>query len=213
MGGQNIGVRARAGVDVSLGHGSVHRALSGPEVRAQSALPLWFLACPQQPPQGRSLSLQPGRAPRTLTHCGRRLRGPGSPRTPSSRYASCLGSTSVLGAGPAGPGEMRRGRPEAVGCPASCPPGRGSCGRVEHLLQGGHHSQGEVVHPRAAHTVPALRGREPGHPEVPATSHLPPPTLWGPWRARLDSTSSTSWPLRISGRLLQKHGLRSQGDP
>lgn len=121
------------------------------EVRAQSGFPLPLLLCPQQPRQWTSRKPQdgpspknPGRAQETLTHCGRRPRGPGCQRTPSFRCGSCLGSSSAPDAGTSGPEGARWGHPEVGGCPGSCPPGRGSCGCAGHQLEGEVHSQGRV---------------------------------------------------------------------
>lgn len=118
--------------------------------------PLSLPARPQQPRQwtsarpgvgGGSLSLKAGSTPKTLTHCGRRPRGPGCLRSLSCRCVSCPGSSSVQGTGPPGPEGAGRGRPGAVGCPVSRPPGRGRCGHAERQLAGEGRGQGQAVCP------------------------------------------------------------------
>lgn len=88
------------------------------------------------------LPLSQAGPPETLTHCGRRPRGPGCPRTLSCRCGSCPGSSSVPGAGTQGPEGARQGHPEAGGCLGRCPPGRGDCGCAGHRLEGEFHGQG-----------------------------------------------------------------------
>lgn len=147
----------------------------------------------QQPPRGRSLSLNPSRPQKTPTHCGRCPWVPGCLRTPSSRCGSCPGSSSVLDAGTSGPEGVRRGLPEAAGYPGSCPPGRGSCGRAGHRLEGKYHGQGHVAcFNRTAHAVPACTGQEAGcsMETSPGSAHSP--TQWAA------CTSHPHWDLKGS---------------
>ena len=151
------------------------------------------------PGRGGSLSLKAGSAPKTLTHCGRRPRGPGCLRSLSCRCVSCPGSSSVQGTGPPGPEEAGRGRPGAVGCPVSRPPGRGRCGRAERQLGGEGRGQGQAVCPE----LPAPGGSlgPPGPLTITPTPQAAQPVPLTPWgstgrlhpRARLGLTSSKLW--------------------